>query len=392
MPDGQSMRDRPGAPSGRTRRRLLQGLLATGGGLLGVPALALLTGRVNRAWGDEHGGQGNGDESGKGGCRGSGHGDEDAGGSAVAGTGMPTGSTVVRIVDDNAQGFTPARVTVDPGQPVTFVNADHHTHTATSSAFDTGRMPPGATAAVVLTTPGRFAYACQIHPVMTGEIAVRGPDGAVPTSAPAATPTTTVVPVRIANFAFDPAAVTLPVGGGVIWTNTDPVPHTVTALDGSFDAGIVAPGATVRWTFAHAGAIHYHCALHPQMQGTVTVTAAGASHAQPAASPRAEPATPDASPAPPQGTPAAKGTPGAARTVTIHDFAFAPATLRLPVGATVVWVNQGQAPHTATADANAFDTGLIAPGQSARHVFDRAGAFAYHCNVHPTMHGQIVVG
>ena len=51
---------------------------------------------------------------------------------------------------------------------------------------------------VVLTTPGVFAYACQIHPVMTGEIAVRGPDGAVPTSAPAATPTTAVVPVRIA--------------------------------------------------------------------------------------------------------------------------------------------------------------------------------------------------
>jgi plastocyanin len=51
--------------------------------------------------------------------------------------------------------------------------------------------------------------------------------------------------------------------------------------------------------------------------------------------------------------------------------------------------------HTASADPSSafqFDTGNIAPGAtSGAIVFSNAGSFAYHCNIHSTMHGTIVV-
>src|SRR5687768_8704241 len=43
--------------------------------------------------------------------------------------------------------------------------------------------------------------------------------------------------VQVVDFAFEPAAVTVPAGTTVTWTNTGSRPHTVTADDGSFDSG-----------------------------------------------------------------------------------------------------------------------------------------------------------
>jgi plastocyanin len=80
--------------------------------------------------------------------------------------------------------------------------------------------------------------------------------------------------------------------------------------------------------------------------------------------------------------------------VTIQNFAFAPTPLTIPVGTTVVWTNQDTAPHTATNDpgsAFSFDTGMLQKGQSGRVTFSAAGSFPYHCNVHPNMHGMVVV-
>ena len=76
--------------------------------------------------------------------------------------------------------------------------------------------------------------------------------------------------------------------------------------------------------------------------------------------------------------------------VTIHDFDFTPAQITIKPGATVVFVNAGQVAHTATADDNSWDTGMIQPGQRARHTFS-AGQSAYHCTPHPFMKGSIVV-
>lgn len=78
--------------------------------------------------------------------------------------------------------------------------------------------------------------------------------------------------------------------------------------------------------------------------------------------------------------------------ITIQNFAFAPATITIPVGTTVVWTNQDSAPHTATADAaGGFDTGMMQKGESGKVTFNTAGTFAYHCSVHPRMVATIVV-
>ena len=155
---------------------------------------------------------------------------------------IPAGSVVIRILDDDA--FTPSTVTVDPGQSVTFVNEHDDEHTATGSGFDTGVIPPGGTATVVLDEPGTFAFACRFHPEMTGSVGVRRPDGTVPPPAPAAAPPADATTVEIANFAFGPASITVPVGTTVAWTNADSAPHTATAVDGAFDSGIIDPGTS----------------------------------------------------------------------------------------------------------------------------------------------------
>lgn len=78
--------------------------------------------------------------------------------------------------------------------------------------------------------------------------------------------------VRISGFAFAPADVTIPAGGTVTWTNEDSATHTATADDGSWDSGRLAKGDSHEETFATAGTFAYHCAVHPGMTGTVTVT------------------------------------------------------------------------------------------------------------------------
>jgi plastocyanin len=77
-------------------------------------------------------------------------------------------------------------------------------------------------------------------------------------------------------------------------------------------------------------------------------------------------------------------------TIPIADFAYPPTT-EVDVGDSVTWNNTSGVTHTATADGGSFDTGNIADGASATVTFDTAGTFAYHCTIHPSMVGSIVV-
>jgi plastocyanin len=85
--------------------------------------------------------------------------------------------------------------------------------------------------------------------------------------------------VSIKNFAFNPTAVSIRVGDKVTWTNNEaslggPM-HTVTSDDGhSFDSGNVNPGSSYSVTFNKAGTFAYHCNIHSNMHGTITVTGA----------------------------------------------------------------------------------------------------------------------
>ncbi|HEX9246050.1 MAG TPA: plastocyanin/azurin family copper-binding protein [bacterium] len=77
--------------------------------------------------------------------------------------------------------------------------------------------------------------------------------------------------VRIQNFAFTPAPITVTPGTTVVWTNADAIPHTSTGKDKQWDSGPIQPGTSFKVTFDKAGTYTYACAIHPFMQGTVVV-------------------------------------------------------------------------------------------------------------------------
>jgi plastocyanin len=85
------------------------------------------------------------------------------------------------------------------------------------------------------------------------------------------------------------------------------------------------------------------------------------------------------------------GVAAADQAVSISGLAFHPATVTVNVGDTVTWTNNDGVSHTATADGGSFDTGTIGNGSSASETFNTAGTFAYHCTIHPTMQGSVVV-
>jgi plastocyanin len=82
-------------------------------------------------------------------------------------------------------------------------------------------------------------------------------------------PTRTVL---IQNFSFKPANITIKRGTKVTWINKDSTTHTATANNGrSFDSGRLRPGQRYTHTFKSAGKKSYHCEIHSDMKGTITV-------------------------------------------------------------------------------------------------------------------------
>lgn len=82
--------------------------------------------------------------------------------------------------------------------------------------------------------------------------------------------------VSIKDFSFNPANVTIPAGGIVMWTNSGAVTHTVTSGtspvgDGDFASGGLSPGGKICMQFPVAGTFPYFCSIHTFMTGTVTV-------------------------------------------------------------------------------------------------------------------------
>jgi plastocyanin len=78
--------------------------------------------------------------------------------------------------------------------------------------------------------------------------------------------------VTIADFAFAPQTVTVSSGTMVTWTNSDAFGHSIVADDEFFISDALDNGATFRFTFDTAGHYDYHCGIHPEMSGTVTVS------------------------------------------------------------------------------------------------------------------------
>jgi plastocyanin len=277
------------------------------------------------------------------------------------------------------RAFRPSTVSIAVGGSVTWLNDDSRDHTATSSsnAFDSGLMAPGARFVRAFTAVGTYSYLCLIHPDMTGTVVVSGlpgttPPPATPPPAPTPVPLAAAADVEIVDFAFSPGDFTVDVGTRVTFANRGAALHTVTARDGSFDSGLIRASGTYRRVFATPGTFPYLCTLHPAMSGTIRVRSA----------------TGAAAPPQPRPTPAAAAPPGSVRMV---DFDFLPAQVRVSVGSTVTWVNEGVAPHTVTATGGEFDSGLMASRASFSYRFSSPGAFSYLCAIHPAMTGTVLV-
>jgi plastocyanin len=87
---------------------------------------------------------------------------------------------------------------------------------------------------------------------------------------------------------------------------------------------------------------------------------------------------------------------GADKTITIvgenGSNSFSPNPDTVTVGQTVAWHNAAGITHTATANGGTFNTGNISSGgTSAAIAMSTPGSFPYHCSIHPTMTGTLVV-
>ena len=76
--------------------------------------------------------------------------------------------------------------------------------------------------------------------------------------------------VKIDNFSFGPATITVAAGTTVTWTNRDDIPHTVVS-DGTFKSKAMDTDEKFSYTFAKPGTYSYFCSLHPKMIGKVVV-------------------------------------------------------------------------------------------------------------------------
>ena len=60
-------------------------------------------------------------------------------------------------------------------------------------------------------------------------------------------------------------------GDTVMWVNEDSARHSATDLNGAFDTGLLAKGASASLTFGGAGTFNYRCTPHSAMRGTITI-------------------------------------------------------------------------------------------------------------------------
>jgi plastocyanin len=94
--------------------------------------------------------------------------------------------------------------------------------------------------------------------------------------APRTAPARPVDRVQIKDFLYVPAAITVPAGTTITFTNGDSAPHTATSgrsprPDGVFDSGTLTKGEHKAVKLTRPGTFAYYCAIHPFMKGTVTV-------------------------------------------------------------------------------------------------------------------------
>ncbi|MBN8733182.1 MAG: cytochrome P460 family protein [Acidobacteria bacterium] len=83
---------------------------------------------------------------------------------------------------------------------------------------------------------------------------------------------------------------------------------------------------------------------------------------------------------------------GAVPNIVMTSYRFLPNTLTVKKGTTVTIVNEDAPAHTVTDDfPGGMDSGRMKFGRAITLRFTETGEFNFHCTIHPSMRGKIVV-
>lgn len=168
------------------------------------------------------------------------------------------------------------------------------------------------------------------------------------------------------------AGIVLLLGGAPAWgQEADPDPSPTVCTVTSCDPDTDAPSESTP-PHDHADSTHTHAAEQTESAPATQQDRDGQQRAAAGPAPRGE---------------AARSAQSKSASVDIGDNFFDPKDLTIPVGTTVTWTNNGNNPHTVTADDESFDSGAspaeyMQNGDRFSHTFTTAGKFPYYCRVH----------
>ncbi len=78
--------------------------------------------------------------------------------------------------------------------------------------------------------------------------------------------------------------------------------------------------------------------------------------------------------------------------LSIKNFAFEPAELKIKKGTTVKWQNFDSAPHDVTSTTGKeLGSATLSANDAYEHAFNEPGTFEYYCSIHPRMKAKVIV-
>ena len=132
-----------------------------------------------------------------------------------------------------------------------------------SGSSSTGGAEPAAAGGAVTTaaaTGGAYSGGYAIPPDVSDQAAAAAGSGEAGT-------------VVAKDIAYNPTTITVKKGDTITFKNEDGFAHTFTADDGAFDSGNVDGGGQFQFAPDAESTIAFHCKIHSNMKGTITVEA-----------------------------------------------------------------------------------------------------------------------
>jgi plastocyanin len=214
--------------------------------------------------------------------------------------------------------------------------------------------------------------------------------------------------------AYDPTEIRVEKGTFIVWTNDDPVIHSVTSGMGFDDPnyGTLFDSSAIRsqTTFSldtsklELGEYEYFCTFHPFMKAKFLITGGGTATGESTQEPAEDPEETPMPEVPAEEKSMAPNmvnveiTAGSAD-VNNPEF-YIPREIAVSIDTTVVWTNMDTVGHTVTSGnpggsntGSLFDSNfpLMENGETFEYTFDTVGEYPYFCQVHPWMVGKVIV-